>query len=647
MTKDEILAELRDRGLTNDDIRKALGDSVKKESPGVIHRVMEGIKDDALVISGAEIGQQLGSIAGPTGRVTGAFVGGAIGEAATQAETGAERLLGVPQGETTFNRPDPTSVMGPIKDTVVAGLEQAGGQKVGEVATNAMQKMLAPFSSDVVPAAKKAATSFLEKVGGKTLPSQISESGTLKGAESIAKSGLVSSGIVDKFLKKQAGDVKALGSLVAENFADPLAESPEALGQLFINAVEGGREAHKIATASLFNKLDELVTSKTSFLMKGPKSEVPVEVGKSLVDLSPVKKAAEDQLAYYSRIGKFGKSEEIGNIFAKFGDLANKLNFMDAHALRSELLNESRSLIKLSDKPAKRVIKKLVGMVDDQMEIAAKDMGGDIYEFWRRANAFTKAGKEAFDNRLISKLISKNSDTPSKIGEELFKSGSYESVIAAQRAIHNAAEFSKTTGDAINEKATWETISRSYLENLVDDASGTGQLDAKVLFRKINDRKIKRTMSAAFSPEQYSAIKEFAQVADLSQKSEGRNMMIKMVQTGLVVTAVGATFRTGPSSVPAGAAVVFGLGPVGLAWALTSPYTTKLLTTGLKLPAASPLVAGLSSRIMTEVIKHAPPGSIYSMMPGSSTPGEDVASSGRAKMDLIDQLKQPTIGQGR
>jgi hypothetical protein len=632
MTKEDIIAALHEKGLSDDDIRQALGDRIKKEDPGFIARVMAGMKDDALVLGGSTLGAKVLGIPG-------AVLGGMAGEAATQLETGVERFAGVPEGQTTFQRPDATlnDPLASVTKTVNQGTSMGAGEGMGNAIIAGGAKLAAPFKDKIMPAVKEAVGTFSKKVGGVLLPSQQIEGGVLKGAESIARSGIGAGGIMERFLKKQAGDVTALGKAVAEEFAPAMAESPTAIGSLFLDTIKEGKVAHGEAAGKLFQQLDSMVSGTVNSEKAGG------QVAGALVDLGPAKKIASEIAGKFKRIGDVGKSDAAGSIISKFEMMGPGLNFMDAHALRSQLTAESRELAKKGEGAAKSVVDKLARSVDDSMETAAKDVGGDVYEFWRRANSFVKEGKEAFNNSLIENLVNRNKQTPSSIGEELFRSGNYEEVIAAQRAIHNAAEFAKKSGKTIDEKGVWDTISQGYYKGLIEDASKSGQLDAGALLGKLNSSKTKRTLQAAFSPEQYAAIKDFAEIANKTQDNPGRSMVVKIVQSGIVVGAATAAINSDYERSGAGVGVVFGLGPVGIAWALTNPKTAKWLTTGLNLPAGSKMAGGLISRLMGEAIKYAPEGSIqviHGLDTGSSAA---LAERGRQKVDLIDKL----ANQGR
>ncbi len=633
LTTEEILEALRERGMSDEDIQKALGDRLKKKDPGFIARVMAGMKDDALVFGGATVGAKILGIPG-------AVLGGAAGEVATQIETGAERLAGVPEGKTTFQRSDEllSDPLASISKTISQGAGQGAGEGMGRAFFAGAAKVAAPFAEKVTPAVKSVAEKFSSKVGGRMLPGQMAESEALKTAESVAQSGIGAGGIMERFLKKQAGDVDALGKAVVDEFAPAIVEGEAAVGSLLLDTIKKGGKAHSQAATKLFEQLDAMAGGTvTSMKAGGP-------VAGTLVDLGPAKKVASEIAGKFRRIGDVGKSDSAGSILSKFENIGQGVSFMDAHALRSQLAADSRELAKKGESAAKAITDKLVTTIDDQMEAAAKDVGGDVYNFWRKANAFVKEGKESFNNSLLANLINRNKQTPSSLGEELFRSGNLEEVITAQRAIHTA---SRATKGAIDEKATWDTISQGYYKALIEDVSKSGTLDAKILTTKLNSPKTRRTLEAAFSKEQYGAIKDFAEVARRTQDNPGRSMVVKIVQSGIVVGATTAALNTEFQKTSAGVGVVFGLGPIGIAWALTNPRTAKWLTTGLSMPSGSKMAAGLISRLMGEAIKFAPEGSIQVISGPDTSSSAATATRGRQKVDLIDRAAEPAFEQGR
>lgn len=603
LTKDEILQALYDQGMSEEEIKAAISERLKKKDPGFLAKFMSGLKDDALVITSAEMGRMAGSVFGPQGAAAGTAIGGAIGEAATMAGTGLERLAGVPEGETTFNRPDPKSVGEAIMQPLKAGAEQLAGQKVGEKVVDAAGKVLSPFASKVSGATKRLGEKFTE-VGGRFSVGQQTDKSVATTLENVARSSYTGGGRMREFLDDQYKHVEAFGKKVAGMFTSSLGEAgPNQSGRLFMNTIQGGRDAHRMASQKLFNELRD-------------------SAGEIKVDVSSLRELAKKEADAFKRISNIGKTDQGGSFLDKLSNVgegvkqtaeqkaakvpeAFKLDFADAHALRSNLLDMLRGLGGEEAK-AKRLVKETLDQVDAAMETAAKEAGGDTFEMWRRANKFYRVGKKSFDNDFMATLLN-DKRMAEDVGEQLFKSGNVTEIIQAKRALQNAKKFAKAEGQELNADDTWNAMLTSFNREMIDKHSKSGALDAAALLRDFNNPKVKRTMQAAFSPEQYQALRDFADIAAKSQKKlpGGGDVLIQLTQSGVIVSA--ATAALAPEGqlkdVATGSAAVFLLGPNIIARAFTNPTMVRWLTNGLQTPKSSKAAAGLATRILSTAFK--------------------------------------------
>lgn len=603
LTKDEILQALYDQGMSEEEIKAAISERLKKKDPGFLAKFMSGLKDDALVIGSAEIGRAMGTPFGPEAAAAGVALGGIVGEAATMAETGVERLAGVPEGKTTFNRPDPRSVGEAIMRPFKAGATQLAGQKVGEKVVEGAGKILSPFASKVSDATKRLGEKFSE-VGGKFSVGQQAEKSVATTLENVARSSYTGGGRMREFLDDQYKHVEAFGKKVAGMFTSSLGDvGPNQSGRLFMNTIQGGRDAHRMASQKLFNELRDAA-------------------GEVKVDVSVLRELAKKESDAFKRISNIGKTDQGGSFLDKLSGVGKgveqtaeqkaakapevfKLDFADAHALRSNLLDMLRGL-GANEGKAKRLVKETLDQVDSQMETAAKAAGGDVYEMWRRANKFYRVGKKSFDNDFMSSLLS-DKRMAEDVGEQLFKAGNVTEIIKAKRAIQNAQKFAKEGGQELNADDTWNAMLTSFNRELIEKHSKSGTLDAAALLRDFNNPKMKRTMEAAFSPEQYQALRDFADIASKSQKKlpGGGDVLIQLTQSGVIVSA--ATAVLAPEGklkdVATGSAAVFLLGPNIIARAFTNPVMVRWLTNGMQTPQGSKAAAGLATRILSTAFK--------------------------------------------
>lgn len=495
---------------------------------------------------------------------------------------------------------------------------------------------------------------LFESFGGQYTAAQMTNSHAIDTLDNMAQSSFVGSGVMDKTFAQQQKTVKEIGDHVANSFLEDGATklSDRQLGQVFVDTVQKGRTAFKTAAEKMFRNVDDLVYE--SMQMANPEGNVvrktaeelaatpegpivksipsdpslPTTIGPKgkdpftripavkpseagYVSLKPIIEKAKGIIEEYSRVRDIGKSDVGGTLLDKVAALPETVTFGDAQLLRSNLLEELRSMAqKPGEGRASRAASDLMGLTDAQMEKAAKRLPNDALEAWRQANKFYKFGKNNFDNEFIHKLATSGKVNWEEVGDLVFRSGNVDEVYKARNALRSAEFTTKKAGSEtpVDFKQSWKQMQSGYYESLIKkNTSPDGVLNPKGMIRDLNNRKTERTINAAFSNDQLNAIKNFAHAASLATSKNDTNMggmVIQIAQGGAVLALASpdewmGDFKGVVQKVAGGVL----LGPYVLAKLLTNPMTTRWLIQGVKTPITSGASGGLAARLAASVIR--------------------------------------------
>ena len=489
-----------------------------------------------------------GSVGGIVGGVPGAALGGAAGEAARQYISGEE--------------------LSPSKLITEGGIQ--GGLELAGVGTaKAVGKVLAPSSAHMLPETVEAGKAF-ERFGGSFSPAQAVEGKLIDMAEGVAEASMTGG---PKYFRFREGQKAAYKSM-AKNLTDRLGSSlePREIGMLFVDAIEKSDKVFREQATALYKNVDRLTA----------------EAG---VDITPLKEFAHEKLLEVEARGGIGGSATGDQLIKRIEKLPSRMSFNEAASLRSGLGIEVSSFEGKRDAAA-GIAKKLYGLTNDAMEVAAKDLGDEAYTAWKKASDFYKEGKATFQSEYIRGLTNIVEDRRSMkgaeaIASEIFKPGRETAIINVKRALRDKPHV-------------WSELRGAFLSNAMKkSANEEGVIIGKAFTREI-DKMGDNVLKQIFSPDELKGIRDFAAAGRISQTRPigGGSMLIQLTQASAIVGLVGVASGRFPKS---GGTIL--LGPWALAHLMTSPTGIKWLTTGIK--TGWPIKEGtaITGRIISELVR--------------------------------------------
>lgn len=517
-------------------------------------------------MAGARIGQpQLRALAVPAGAVAGAFLGGMAGK-------GTQQLYRV------VGQDEPMTQEQILSELYTAGKSQAIGELAGRGIGKVIGKVAAPFKNAVLPSTTRLSkklqevssrippnelTEYAQKVlkqsGAFLTGAQRTESRFLDFVESATESSIFGGNRmyqVKRILNPAAYDqiAKEMSDTFWKEAGRKL--SPEEVGNLFIDTISGKRQVQKRLERVAYGQVDQLL--KTS--------------GK--VDLRPIKMAAE-KMYEQSAKSNLGSSKYIKTITAKiknWDDFSD--TFMDAHALRSDMLEEVRNMelsgnIKLPK--VHRQLDILSGLIDKSMSESAKKVSPDAYDAWRAANKLTKSGAEILNNDVINNAIKLAQTNPEKVSAKVFT--------------QNGTKTLKVVKKAVDDK-TYNTLLASYMDNLMETQPGSEAVLGKTFKRRLMALGEDMHKEMFTSPEHYQNVMDIADLADIikAPTGGGGGIIASITQAGAIVSAatgIGMIVQGKDSNIQRGAGVIL-LGPAILGRIMSTPTGAKWLSEGLK-----------------------------------------------------------------
>ena len=291
-------------------------------------------------------------------------------------------------------------------------------------------------------------------------------------------------------------------------------------------------------------------------------------------------------------------SAELGSIEAKNAgddlvdaimDLPDGISFQTAKELRSRLISRVDEFSVINKKaPAIGKAKKMIGLLDEQIEKSLKGLNPEVLDAWRLANRFYRDGQEKYNNTLLRRLIKLADDTGTgaeNIAPAIFKPNQVSKVRKVKRALGEGSE-------------EWRNLKGFFVQHLLSKSTDVdGQLVGKRILNNMAGKPNSFGMpvlTEILTGPQIRALEDFGKVLQATQarQSEGAGRMLIQLAQG---TAVGRILINGVIE-PTTAAVI--LVPPLLAKMMLNPTTAKLLTQGIGTPAGSEAAAGLLSRIV-------------------------------------------------
>lgn len=299
-----------------------------------------------------------------------------------------------------------------------------------------------------------------------------------------------------------------------------------------------------------------------------------------------------------SRSGKtpVGMEPETIRLLKQMSDVKDIMSFADAHALRSDLLRQSRALGNKygADNEFAKVLKESVVIVNKQMDEAAKNFNPQLQKAYKAvSNKYRRTMEDLYDDVTVS-LLKKS---PERVGESISRTGNVTEVLKTRKALQRA----KIEG--VDVKALEDNLLMGYLQGITKGLDGS--LDNFLtLSEKLNDKKFKRTYDTMMqiNPTAKGNIDKLINAAKVAAKGNQPTIMQGKFGTGGLANTVVLLQGTGAglgamTEAGAGAGMAVATGFMGTQLAiskiLTSPTATNALLAAERIAQKKGFEAGL------------------------------------------------------
>lgn len=457
-------------------------------------------------------------------------------------------------------------------EQIIAGLEEAAAELVGRGIAKVGAKALAPLRKRLIKEMPiKQISKQLLKRGAVLTPAQATESRIIDTLEGMAEKSFLGGGELQR-LKRYGQPVafsKYIDDVVKQISKGTRTQlSPEDVGDLLFDAIEGKRTIFKATAKAAYNKVDRLA-------------------GGAKVNLRSLKEFAKRKITTAVARKGIGSTQAGDTLLKKVLQLDDIVSFRQGQALRSALIDE-RSAMAITKDKAIGLAKEFIRLTDSAMEQGTKELSPEALKAWRITNKFYRQGMETFNKKIIKTLTKNLVENPEVAVRKIFRPGATKQIKVVKNLV---------------DKKTWYSLQTGYLEQLIRETSDTdGIVLGKSFLNRLN-KMGQPTLKEMFNGEELAAIRMIGQIGEVIQRPTGGSgaMLIQLMQAGAVVNlgrmAVGGT----PALVGESATIV--IGPPILSRLLVMPKFARWLSYGYKLPRGTPAATALGTRIIKEVFK--------------------------------------------
>jgi hypothetical protein len=579
--------------------------------------------------SGAFIGGVVGGVAGgllgsrvghpQVGSTIGTGVGAATGELVDQA-LAKKSVIGdgdyIPSGEE-------------LKQAGKAAGTEMAWDVAGAGAFGVAKKAFAPFKGAIKPRMNELNNFLSRRMKEKGykmsfLPSEMAQGDSwfLNVWRNIAEASILGGGSIKKF-KYARNEVfnEMADDAISQYGARATSGS---VGKLFLDVLEKKRSFHSAIGDSLYNTLkdetagvERQVTKEFNALVgqgegavRQPYTRTVTKVfDDARIPTKEFKKFANEIEEVAKEIKRIGGGSAGYDLSAKISQMGDTISYSSAQDLRTSLMAAADEFALVSKK-ARGIgrAKHLAGLVDGAIEKGLKSfdkkMGKTTYDQWRNANKFNRLWKGKFDNVTLRRLV-KYADESGKgfefIAADAFKSP--QRIKAIKTALGEGSQEWKTFQSFYIQNLFKNSVDPASMRNVVKHGKMTkeGMVNANMMLKKMYGGEAEsigaETLQQVFTPTQLKRLDTFVDALAESQRKESDGigkMWIQLTQAGAIMG-----FTTGLA--PQAAGII--LGPAIMSKLLTTELGAKYLTTGVKTLKGDSRVAGLSARILNQVMK--------------------------------------------
>ncbi len=511
-------------------------------------------------IAGAKVGLRYGPWGALAGGVLGAGIGGMGGK-------GYQQLYRMGKGE-------PMTIGDIYTEQAIAGIEEAASELAGRGIAKVGGKLLAPVRKRLLPGATGLSKQLLKR-GAHLTPAQMTESRIIDTVEGMAEKSFFGGGKLQrlKTLTQPKAFTKYVDDIVEQISRGAKTNlSPEDVGDLLLDTIEGKRTAFKATAKAAYARVDKL--------SKGTK-----------VSLVPLKEFAKNSMKKATIRKGIGSTQAGDTLLKKVLQLDDMVSFKQAQSLRSALLDERSAMAVTRDK-AIGLAKQFTRLTDEAMEAGGKSLlpikagrTDDAIVAWRIANKFYREGQEQFNKKIIKTLSKTLAENPEVAVRKIFRP-------QASRQI-------KVVKDLVD-KATWQQLKTANLEHIIREASDADKVVLGKSFLSELNKLGDDTVKMIYNPQELASIRSIGKMGEILQKPTGGSggMVIQLMQAGAAMNLLTGGI---PQLTRESAAVL--IAPPVLSRMIANPTFSKWLGAGFRMPRSSPAATALVTRILKAKVK--------------------------------------------
>lgn len=529
-------------------------------------------------MAGTAAGASIGAMGGPLAPVTiplGAVIGAGVGSMAGEGAQMGVETLGA-KGAPTFDEAK--------RRLTEAGVYGAVGEGLFRPLGWAVRRLM---RGRFLPPVDKVAEDLYRRTGGEVLPSQTSNSPTMRMVENVLEGSLFGGGQVKAIRTTQQKELAAQAMDEILKFGPPLekeaagtavwAARNAGLDQFTADAaerygkVQAAAKGVQIPVDRILERSDELLTPYIQEVgdLAGPTGlqllnrlkklapDVPEEETIEILGGKKVTEALADP-----KTAKLAQALVDSGVVKKPEAVApTPRSFEELSKLRSDLISMiSEARAAKQDKVrgvAQQMLKEVDGAIDEALP-------PDARRLWREANAFYKQGKQLFENKYMRSLAQKD---PSQMAHLLTAAG-------AGNSPEKLRQFRTAVG-----AGPWTAVQSRVAQTLLAAKAGDDVVQGTELIKRLTSMGNER-LREIFPDGNYKGLWEFARVLERTQKgskagTEGvGRVAIQLAQGGAAMGLV--TFTGDPK------AGLILLAPAALSKLLLNPRTRRYLIQGLK-----------------------------------------------------------------
>jgi len=502
----------------------------------------------------------------------GVAAGAAAGDSFYQI---AQHIFGDPEA--------PKTSLEALKGMGWAGAREGAFELGGGLVAKGAMKALSPFKKTLDPEAMRLTGWLKDKIKPVFLPAEATQSKFLDVMQNITEGSILGGMKFEKFKHARAGVLSDVADDVISMFGKKV--EPDEVGELFVDALENRNKTFGAVSNALYNTATELGEG-------------------SIVNIKPLKDFAKTSLGKVEDLKGLEAESAGDNLLKTILGMDDSIDISAAKELKSRLFAKADEY-KILNKSAKIIgkTKKLNELLFPQIMDSLPDKAKTA---WRQADTFHKTMSKKFNSTLLRRLVKKGEENPQAISRAIFKPNNFKTISKVKAAL-NPKEW-----EAMQSYLMQDVFQRATRE-ATTDASGKiiestlmGQRMIDILVGKNTGIGLK-SLNHTFSSEQLKGIFNLANTLKIAQKKQGEGlgrMWIQLAQGGAAVTVAtggwglagaGDAGDTSMSRLLGSGLILFG--PAVMSRMMLKPSVIKYLTKGISLPANSPEVLGIITRL--------------------------------------------------